>query len=132
MCQHAHGFDYTVFAMMAPLRDELGQVTHHIVVAHDVSAQKKMVQDLEQARDKAEAATRAKSEFLANMSHEIRTPMNGVIGMTDLALDMATDDGQLHPQRDHQVGADREGIGCQAGLRLPAGQSLRSGGANDV
>ena len=94
VCQHAHGFDYTVFAMMAPLRDELGQVTHHIVVAHDVSAQKKMVQDLEQARDKAEAATRAKSEFLANMSHEIRTPMNGVIGMTDLALDMATDDGQ--------------------------------------
>ena len=94
VCRHAHGFDYTVFAMMAPLRDELGQVTHHIIVEHDVSAQKRMVQDLEEARDKAEAATRAKSEFLANMSHEIRTPMNGVIGMTDLALDMATDDGQ--------------------------------------
>ena len=39
------------------------------------------------ARDAAEAASRAKSEFLANMSHEIRTPMNGVIGMTELALD---------------------------------------------
>jgi two-component system sensor histidine kinase/response regulator len=43
--------------------------------------------DLLQAKDKAEAASRAKSEFLANMSHEIRTPMNGVIGMTDLVLD---------------------------------------------
>ncbi len=41
---------------------------------------------LRQARDKAEAASRAKSEFLANMSHEIRTPMNGVIGMTQLVL----------------------------------------------
>lgn len=40
-----------------------------------------------EARDTAEAATRAKSEFLANMSHEIRTPMNGIIGMTDLILD---------------------------------------------
>ena len=42
--------------------------------------------DLSEAKEVAEAATRAKSEFLANMSHEIRTPMNGVIGMTDLLL----------------------------------------------
>jgi PAS domain S-box-containing protein len=43
--------------------------------------------DLEVAKSRAEAATRAKAEFLANMSHEIRTPMNGIIGMTGLALD---------------------------------------------
>ena len=39
---------------------------------------------LAEARDAAEAASRAKSEFLANMSHEIRTPMTAILGYADL------------------------------------------------
>ena len=63
-------------------RDKLEQ----IVAARTDELVKSNVQLLE-AKEKAEAASRAKSEFLANMSHEIRTPMNGVMGMTELVLD---------------------------------------------
>ena len=41
---------------------------------------------LEEALQKAEAASQAKSEFLSRMSHDIRTPMNAILGMTQLAM----------------------------------------------
>lgn len=47
--------------------------------------------DLEESRQKAEAASISKSTFLFNMSHDIRTPMNAIIGYTDL-LEKAKDD----------------------------------------
>lgn len=87
--------------------DENGNVDGVVIVARDVTEQKRIAKELaeamifaekatslaEEAKIKAERATiiaedavKAKQQFLSNMSHEIRTPMNAIIGFTRVLL----------------------------------------------
>jgi len=95
-------------------KDEQGSVIGVVVVARDITDQKRIATELteaknfaevatgiaEEAKSKAESATKiaedatriaedavkAKQQFLSNMSHEIRTPMNAIIGFTKVVL----------------------------------------------
>ncbi|MBN2012862.1 response regulator [candidate division KSB1 bacterium] len=90
------GRQYWVAATKVRFTNSQGEVQGIVGISHDISERKEYEIELraamiesEKSLEIAEAANRSKSEFLANMSHEIRTPMNGVIGMTELALDLA-------------------------------------------
>lgn len=67
-------------------KNEIGKVLGAVLIARDISKQKKIENELREASKIAEEGVKSKQQFLSNMSHEIRTPMNAIIGFTKVVL----------------------------------------------
>ncbi|MBN2636167.1 MAG: PAS domain S-box protein [Prolixibacteraceae bacterium] len=89
------GTTYNESAIITPIIDESKKIIKFVAIKEDITNIKKMVKELEIAKEQAEESNRLKTVFLANMSHEIRTPLNGILGFSSIICSGLCNNDQL-------------------------------------
>ncbi len=74
-------------ATITSIRNEQGDMIRFLAIKEDISEQKKLMEDLIIAKEKAEESNRLKTAFMNNISHEVRTPLNGILGFGSIIMD---------------------------------------------
>lgn len=85
----SNGSVLTIYHWILPYRGSDQMMVGIIGGWFDISERQQLLEQLQEAKARADQANLAKSDFLTTMSHEIRTPMNAVIGMLELSMKKA-------------------------------------------
>lgn len=75
---------YWALALISPIKNSEGKITHFVEIKEDITERKKIMAELITAKEKAELSEKLKSEFLAQMSHEVRTPINVILNSVEM------------------------------------------------
>lgn len=78
-----------------PIMDENNRITNFVDIKMDVSARKRMMEELVTAKVKAEEISRLKSNFFASMSHELISPLVAMLGLSDILAVELVDAAQI-------------------------------------
>jgi len=77
---------YWESTFISPVMKSNGIITNFLAIKEDITERKKVIEELESAKHKAESSDRLKTAFINNISHETRTPLNWILGFSNLLL----------------------------------------------
>lgn len=90
---------YWEYESISPIKDEKNNIINFIAIKEDITERKQMMQEIIEAKEKAEESVKLKTNFLANMSHELRTPLHGILGFSQL-LSESSDNPEIKMMSD--------------------------------